>query len=143
MEAKLCHSSFKKGNNAIILQPAPKLLPNSQTASALATPFTLHAPTPPSEPIATEHILSVSEVTTIFIKLVSLLSNQPMARNVMGPLSSSQLRSQTLNIQLSRKQPIRALRFFSYWVKRCSSSSDYSHRSLEFGVLTSKLIVPN
>ncbi|KAG6888494.1 hypothetical protein C0992_008397 [Termitomyces sp. T32_za158] len=50
-----------------ILQPAPSPLPSSLPASTLATPAASHAATPRSEPIPAERILTVSEVTTLFL----------------------------------------------------------------------------
>ncbi|KAG6888125.1 hypothetical protein C0995_010545 [Termitomyces sp. Mi166 len=50
-----------------VLQPAPTPLPQSTPASNLATPAASHAATPRSEPIPAERILTVSEVTTMFI----------------------------------------------------------------------------
>ncbi|KAG6827737.1 hypothetical protein H0H92_010615 [Tricholoma furcatifolium] len=58
-----------------ILQPAPTPLPQSATT----TPAPSHAPTPRSEPIPAERILTVSEVTTMF--LASLVES---AENFLG-----------------------------------------------------------
>ena len=67
-----------------ILQPAPKPLPNSHATSALATPAASHAPTPRSEPIATERILSVSDVTTIFIKSLIQSAEDFLGKKIQG-----------------------------------------------------------
>ncbi|KAG5353926.1 hypothetical protein C0989_000170 [Termitomyces sp. Mn162] len=52
-----------------VLQPAPAPLPQTRStpASNLATPAASHTATPRSEPIPAERILTVSEVTTMFI----------------------------------------------------------------------------
>ena len=67
-----------------ILQPAPKPLPSSHAASALTTPFASHAPTPRSEPIAAERILSVSEVATIFIKSLIQSAQDFLGKKIQG-----------------------------------------------------------
>ena len=67
-----------------ILQPAPKPLPNSHATSALATPAASHAPTPRSEPLATERILSVSDVATIFIKSLIQSAEDFLGKKIQG-----------------------------------------------------------
>jgi heat shock 70kDa protein 1/2/6/8 len=67
-----------------ILQPAPKPLPNSHAASALATPAASHAPTPRSEPLAAERILSVSDVATIFIKSLIQSAEDFLGKKIQG-----------------------------------------------------------
>ena len=67
-----------------ILQPAPKPLPNSHAPSALATPIASHAPTPRSEPIAAERILSVSDVATIFIKSLIQSAQDFLGKKIQG-----------------------------------------------------------
>jgi len=67
-----------------ILQPAPKPLPNSHATSALTTPAASHAPTPRSEPIPAERILSVSDVTTIFIKSLIQSAEDFLGKKIQG-----------------------------------------------------------
>jgi heat shock protein 1/8 len=67
-----------------ILQPAPKPLPNSHAASALTTPFASHAPTPRSEPVSAERILSVSEVATIFFKSLIQSAEDFLGKKIKG-----------------------------------------------------------
>jgi heat shock protein 1/8 len=50
-----------------VLQPSPSPLP---AGSSFTTPAALHAPTPCSEPVLVNRILIVSEVSTIFLKLL-------------------------------------------------------------------------
>ena len=64
-----------------VLQPSPKPLPNSHATS---TPAASHAPTPRSEPIVTERILSVSDVTTIFIKSLIQSAEDFLGKKVQG-----------------------------------------------------------
>ncbi|KAF5356430.1 hypothetical protein D9758_009501 [Tetrapyrgos nigripes] len=63
-----------------ILQPAPSPLP--KTASN--TPAASSAPTPRSEPIPGERILSVSEVTTIFLKSLIQSAQDFLGKTVQG-----------------------------------------------------------
>ena len=67
-----------------ILQPAPKPLPNSHAASALTTPAASHAPTPRSEPIVAERVLSVSDVTTIFIRSLVQSAEDFLGKQIQG-----------------------------------------------------------
>ena len=53
-------------------------------ASALATPIASHAPTPRSEPIAAERILSVSDVATIFIKSLIQSAQDFLGKKIQG-----------------------------------------------------------
>ena len=78
------HLSDEPAYKVQILQPAPKPLPNSHAASALATPVASHAPTPRSEPIAAERILSVSDVATIFIKSLIQSAQDFLGKKVQG-----------------------------------------------------------
>ena len=108
-----CYTAFsdEPAYKAQILQPAPKPLRNSHTASALTTPFSSHAPTLNGEPISAERILSFSDVVTNFVEF--LIQNFP------GKKIRSQLRSSTLYVQLfTRKQLLmRTFMSFDYWMK--------------------------
>ncbi|KIJ98332.1 hypothetical protein K443DRAFT_680856 [Laccaria amethystina LaAM-08-1] len=72
-----------------ILQPAPSPLPTSNVPSELNTPAASHAPTPRSEPIPAERILSVSEVTSIFIKSLIQCAEDFLGRKVQGAVISA------------------------------------------------------
>ncbi|KIK64046.1 hypothetical protein GYMLUDRAFT_40278 [Collybiopsis luxurians FD-317 M1] len=63
-----------------ILQPAPAPLPKSATG----TPAASSAPTPRSEPIPAERILTVSEVTTIFLKSLLQSAEDFLGKKVQG-----------------------------------------------------------
>ncbi|KAF9070436.1 Hsp70 protein-domain-containing protein [Rhodocollybia butyracea] len=63
-----------------ILQPAPAPLPKS----ASGTPAASSAPTPRSEPIPAERILTVSEVTTIFLKSLLQSAEDFLGKKVQG-----------------------------------------------------------
>ncbi|KAE9387223.1 hypothetical protein BT96DRAFT_1025940 [Gymnopus androsaceus JB14] len=63
-----------------ILQPAPAPLPKSTTG----TPAASSAPTPRSEPIPAERILTVSEVTTIFLKSLLQSAEDFLGKKVQG-----------------------------------------------------------
>ena len=67
-----------------ILQPAPKPLPTSHAPSTLNTPAASHAPTPRSEPIIAERILSVSDVATIFIKSLIQSAEDFLGKKIQG-----------------------------------------------------------
>ncbi|EDQ99423.1 uncharacterized protein LACBIDRAFT_192317 [Laccaria bicolor S238N-H82] len=67
-----------------ILQPAPSPLPTSNVTSQLNTPAASHAPTPRSEPIPAERILTVSEVTTIFIKSLIQSAEDFLGKKIQG-----------------------------------------------------------
>jgi len=67
-----------------ILLPAPSPLPTSNVTSQLNTPAASHAPTPRSEPIPAERILSVSEVATIFIKSLIQSAEDFLGKKVQG-----------------------------------------------------------
>ena len=67
-----------------VLQPAPSPLP----ASAFTTPAASHAPTPRSEPIVVDRILSVSEVATIFIKSLVQSAEDFLGKQVKGAVIS-------------------------------------------------------
>ncbi|KAJ3992348.1 Hsp70 protein-domain-containing protein [Lentinula boryana] len=63
-----------------ILQPAPAPLPKSTTG----TPAASSAPTPRSEPVPAERILTVSEVTTIFLKSLLQSAEDFLGKRVQG-----------------------------------------------------------
>ncbi|KAE9392211.1 actin-like ATPase domain-containing protein [Gymnopus androsaceus JB14] len=63
-----------------ILQPAPAPLPKSTSG----TPAASSAPTPRSEPIPAERILTVSEVTTIFLKSLLQSAEDFLGKKVQG-----------------------------------------------------------
>ncbi|KAJ3837505.1 Hsp70 protein-domain-containing protein [Lentinula raphanica] len=63
-----------------ILHPAPAPLPKSTTG----TPAASSAPTPRSEPIPGERILTVSEVTTIFLKSLLQSAEDFLGKRVQG-----------------------------------------------------------
>ncbi|KAK7457252.1 Hsp70 protein that interacts with Zuo1p [Stygiomarasmius scandens] len=63
-----------------ILQPAPTPLP----ASSTNTPAASSAPTPRSEPIPTTRILTVSEVTTIFLKSLLQSAQDFVGKQIQG-----------------------------------------------------------
>ncbi|KAF8823212.1 hypothetical protein HHX47_DHR10000100 [Lentinula edodes] len=63
-----------------ILQPAPAPLPKSTTG----TPAASSAPTPRSEPIPAERVLTVSEVTTIFLKSLLQSAEDFLGKRVQG-----------------------------------------------------------
>ncbi|KAF8154933.1 Hsp70 protein-domain-containing protein [Crassisporium funariophilum] len=71
-----------------ILQPAPKPLPPSNVTSAYTTPAASHAPTPRSEPTPAERVLSVSEVTTIFIKSLVQSAEDFLGKKIEGAVIS-------------------------------------------------------
>ncbi|KAG6852897.1 hypothetical protein C0991_008294 [Blastosporella zonata] len=64
-----------------ILQPAPTPLPAS---SAAATPAASHAPTPRSEPTPAERILTVSEVTTMYIASLVESASDFLGQKIQG-----------------------------------------------------------
>ncbi|KAG6829652.1 hypothetical protein H0H87_010593 [Tephrocybe sp. NHM501043] len=63
-----------------ILQPAPSPLPTSSAN----TPAASHAPTPRSEPVPAERILSVSEVATMFIASLVESAENFLGKKVQG-----------------------------------------------------------
>lgn len=67
-----------------ILQPAPTPLPRSTVTSNLNTPAASHAPTPRSEPLPAERILTVSEVTTMFISSLVESAEDFLGKKVQG-----------------------------------------------------------
>ncbi|TFK62385.1 actin-like ATPase domain-containing protein [Pluteus cervinus] len=67
-----------------VLQPAPSPLPASAIPSHLATPAASHAPTPRSEPVPAERILSVSDVTTLFIKSLIQSAADFLGKKIQG-----------------------------------------------------------
>jgi heat shock protein 1/8 len=67
-----------------ILQPAPTPLPRSTVTSNLNTPAASHAPTPRSEPIPAERILTISEVTTMFITSLVESAEDFLGKKVQG-----------------------------------------------------------
>lgn len=67
-----------------VLQPAPSPLPRSTFASPAAS----IAPTPRSEPILIERILTVSEVTTIFLKSLLKSAEDFLGKSVEGVVIS-------------------------------------------------------
>lgn len=66
-----------------ILQPAPSPLASNPTSN-YTTPAASHAPTPRSEPSPAERILTVSEVTTIFIKSLVESAEDFLGKKVQG-----------------------------------------------------------
>ncbi|KAF8896742.1 Hsp70 protein-domain-containing protein [Gymnopilus junonius] len=64
-----------------VLQPAPSPLP---PASNIGTPAASHAPTPRSEPTPTERILTVSEVTSIFLKSLVQSAEDFLGKAIQG-----------------------------------------------------------
>ncbi|KDR73184.1 hypothetical protein GALMADRAFT_72563 [Galerina marginata CBS 339.88] len=72
-----------------VLQPAPAPLPAGSTVtSAYNTPAASHAPTPRSEPTPVERILTVSEVTTIFIKSLVQSAEDFLGKSIKGAVIS-------------------------------------------------------
>jgi heat shock 70kDa protein 1/2/6/8 len=67
-----------------ILQPAPTPLPRSTVPSNLNTPAASHAPTPRSEPVPAERILTVSEVTTMFISSLVESAEDFLGKKIQG-----------------------------------------------------------
>lgn len=67
-----------------ILQPAPAPLPTSKVTSAAATPSASNVATPRNEPIATTRILTVSEVTSIFLGSLVKSAEDFLGRKVHG-----------------------------------------------------------
>ncbi|GJE89412.1 actin-like ATPase domain-containing protein [Phanerochaete sordida] len=67
-----------------VLQPAPTPLPTSKVTSAAATPSASNVATPRSEPTPTTRILTVSEVTTIFLKSLVQSAEDFLGRKVHG-----------------------------------------------------------
>jgi molecular chaperone DnaK (HSP70) len=67
-----------------ILQPAPTPLPRSTATSNFNTPAASHAATPRSEPIPAERILTVSEVTTMFISSLVESAEDFLGKKVEG-----------------------------------------------------------
>ncbi|KAH0826371.1 hypothetical protein J3R83DRAFT_5333 [Lanmaoa asiatica] len=63
-----------------VLQPAPSPLPTTATN----TPAASHVPTPRSEPLEVERILTVSEVTTIFLGSLRQSAEDFLGRKVVG-----------------------------------------------------------
>ncbi|THU93426.1 actin-like ATPase domain-containing protein [Dendrothele bispora CBS 962.96] len=63
-----------------VLQPAPSPLPTSN----VNTPAASSAPTPRSEPIPTQRILSVSEVTVIFLKSLLQSAQDFLGKPIQG-----------------------------------------------------------
>lgn len=69
-----------------ILQPSPA--PLSNTTSAYTTPAASHAPTPRSEPVLVDRILTVSEVATIFIKSLVQSAEDFLGKQIKGAVIS-------------------------------------------------------
>jgi heat shock 70kDa protein 1/2/6/8 len=67
-----------------ILQPAPTPLPRSTVPSNLNTPAASHAPTPRSEPVPAERMLTVSELTTMFISSLVESAEDFLGKKVQG-----------------------------------------------------------
>ncbi|KAL1940510.1 hypothetical protein VTO73DRAFT_7945 [Trametes versicolor] len=63
-----------------VLQPAPSPLPTNATN----TPAASHAATPRSEPVSVERILTVSEVTSIFLKSLIQSAEAYLGKKVQG-----------------------------------------------------------
>ncbi|PPQ66230.1 hypothetical protein CVT26_010931 [Gymnopilus dilepis] len=68
-----------------ILQPAPSPLPPS---SNVGTPAASHVPTPKSEPTPAERILTVSEVTSIFLKSLVQSAQDFLGKPIQGAVIS-------------------------------------------------------
>ncbi|KAF9473533.1 actin-like ATPase domain-containing protein [Pholiota conissans] len=69
-----------------VLQPSPA--PLSNTTSAYTTPAASHAPTPRSEPILVDRILTVSEVVTIFLKSLVKSAEDFLGKQIKGAVIS-------------------------------------------------------
>ena len=67
-----------------ILQPAPAPLPTSKITSAAVTPAASNVATPRSEPTSSTRILTVSEVTSIFLKSLVKSAEDFLGRKVHG-----------------------------------------------------------
>lgn len=67
-----------------ILQPAPTPLPPASVKSSSNTPAASVLPTPRSEPIPAERILTVQEVTSLFLKSLVQSAQDFLGRNVDG-----------------------------------------------------------
>ncbi|EKM60174.1 uncharacterized protein PHACADRAFT_246016 [Phanerochaete carnosa HHB-10118-sp] len=67
-----------------ILQPAPTPLPVSKVTSAAVTPAASNVATPRSEPISTTRILTVSEVTSVFLRSLVQSAEDFLGRKVQG-----------------------------------------------------------
>ncbi|KAF8067084.1 Hsp70 protein-domain-containing protein [Lyophyllum atratum] len=67
-----------------ILQPAPSPLPQSTHTSSFNTPAASHAPTPRSEPVPGERILTVSEINTMFIASLVESAENFLGKKVQG-----------------------------------------------------------
>ncbi len=70
-----------------VLQPSPAPL-NSNSTSAYTTPAASHAPTPRSEPMLVDRILTVSEVATIFIKSLVQSAEDFLGKKITGAVIS-------------------------------------------------------
>ncbi|KAL5533456.1 SSZ1 [Sanghuangporus sanghuang] len=67
-----------------ILQPAPTPLPPASVKSSSNTPATSVLPTPRSEPIPAERIITVQEVTSLFLKSLVQSAQDFLGREVDG-----------------------------------------------------------
>ncbi|CAA7263618.1 unnamed protein product [Cyclocybe aegerita] len=67
-----------------VLQPAPTPLPTS----AFTTPAASHAPTPRSEPVLVDRILTVSEVASIFLKSLVQSASDFLGKPIQGAVIS-------------------------------------------------------
>ncbi|KAF8054341.1 Hsp70 protein-domain-containing protein [Lyophyllum atratum] len=67
-----------------VLQPAPSPLPQSTHTSSFNTPAASHAPTPRSEPVPGERILTVSEINTMFIASLVESAENFLGKKVQG-----------------------------------------------------------
>ena len=72
-----------------VLQPSPSPLPaGSNVTSTFTTPAASHAPTPRSEPVPVDRILTVSEVNTIFLKSLIQSAEDFLGKQVTGTVIS-------------------------------------------------------
>ena len=71
-----------------VLVPAPSPLPAANPKSATATPAASHVPTPRSEPLPAERVLTVTEVTSIFLKSLLKSAEDFLGKHVDGAVIS-------------------------------------------------------
>jgi len=68
-----------------VLQPSPSPLP---AGSSFTSPAASHAPTPRSEPVLVDRILTVSEVNTIFLKSLVQSAEDFLGKQITGTVIS-------------------------------------------------------
>jgi heat shock protein 1/8 len=68
-----------------VLQPSPSPLP---AGSSFTSPAASHAPTPRSEPVLVDRILTVSEVNTIFLKSLIESAEDFLGKQITGTVIS-------------------------------------------------------